>query len=138
MIRVDSVGVPTYDELVIVARERDLRGRGELVRRFMRALARGHEALRGDLDAGLDPLLAANRDLTRHLQLASLKATLPAFFPSGARPFGYMDPTQWRSYATWMRDNGLVERAPDAGRALTNEFLPGEGLAGIGTRSPTP
>ncbi len=38
--------MPTYDELVIVAREADLRHGGARVRRFLRALGEGHEALR--------------------------------------------------------------------------------------------
>ena len=44
IIRMENVGVPTYDELVIVARQQDLAKGGERVRRFMRALGQGHAA----------------------------------------------------------------------------------------------
>ena len=88
----ENVGVPTYDELVIVARQQDLAKGGERVRRFMRALGQGHAALRSDAEAGVKPLLEANPDLDRDLQLESVKATLPVFFPAAGKPFGWMEP----------------------------------------------
>jgi putative hydroxymethylpyrimidine transport system substrate-binding protein len=130
VIRMETVGVPTYDELVIVARQDDLtRAGGARVRRFMRALAQGMKALRRDPASGITPLLRANRDLDRRLQEASVKATMPVFFPADTgKPFGYMDPAEWGAYGDWMARNRLVRKPPDAPRALTNEFLPGEGV----------
>jgi putative hydroxymethylpyrimidine transport system substrate-binding protein len=129
ILRMDQIGVPTYNELVIVAREQDVRTRGAMLRRFMRALARGHQRLRANIDLGVDELVRANPDLKRGLQRAQVAATLPVFFPSDRnQPFGFQDPAQWRRYATWMSDNGLIPNADDAARAFTNEFLPGEGI----------
>jgi putative hydroxymethylpyrimidine transport system substrate-binding protein len=130
VIRMEKAGVPTYDELVIVAREEDLRENGGArVRRFMRALGEGVRALRKDPDAGITPLLRANRDLDRRLQEASVKATLPVFFPSdSSKPVGWMDAAEWTRYGDWMVRNRLLRNPPNAGRALTNEFLPGEGV----------
>jgi putative hydroxymethylpyrimidine transport system substrate-binding protein len=94
----------------------------------MLALARGHEALRDDPESGIRPLLAAARDLDAGLQRAVVKATLPVFFPRDeGRPFGWMDAVQWRAYARWMADNDLLKRPETSARALTTEFLPGEG-----------
>jgi putative hydroxymethylpyrimidine transport system substrate-binding protein len=138
IIRLEKAGVPTYDELVIVARAQDLRDHGERVRRFMRALALGHEALRKDPATGIDPLLKANKDLDRGQTEASVKATLPVFFPAPGKPFGYMNPATWRAYGDWMLQNKLIKQPADPTRELTNEFLPGEGLAGTNTRTPTP
>jgi putative hydroxymethylpyrimidine transport system substrate-binding protein len=130
VIRMERAGVPTYDELVIVAREEDLRENGGArVRRFMRALGEGVRALRKDPESGITPLLRANRDLDRRLQEASVKATLPVFFPSdSSKPVGWMDAAEWIRYGDWMVRNRLLRNPPDAGRALTNEFLPGEGV----------
>jgi putative hydroxymethylpyrimidine transport system substrate-binding protein len=129
ILRMEQIGVPVYDELVIVAREQDVRSRGPLLRRFMRALARGHQRLRADVDAGVDPLVRANPDLDRALQRAQVEATLPVFFPRDRnRPFGFQDPAQWRRYAAWMSENGLIASTDTAQRAFTNEFLPGEGI----------
>ena len=138
IIRLDKTGVPTYDELVIVARAQDLRNGGERVRRFMRALALGHLALQKDPAIGVDALLKEDKDLDRGQTEASVKATLPVFFPGGGKPFGYMDPATWRAYGDWMLPNKLITQPADATRELTNEFLPGEGLAGTNTRTPTP
>ena len=128
--RMEKLGVPTYDELVFVVRRRDLDQEfGAKVRRFMQATARGHEALKADPQAGLEGLLEADRGLDRGLQEAVVKATLPVFFPADAeRPFGYQDPAEWQRYADWMLDEGLITRRQVAERAVTNEFLAGEGL----------
>jgi putative hydroxymethylpyrimidine transport system substrate-binding protein len=130
IIRVDQAGVPTYDELIVVAREDTLRTRdgAAKVRRFMQALAAGYGAVREDPAAGIDPLLSAAKDLDRGLQLASVKATLPAFFPAAGKPFGWQDTRAWGRYAKWMSDNGLLTRPPAVGRAVTNDYLPGQGI----------
>ena len=128
--RMEKLGVPTYDELVFVARRRDLDEEfGAKLRRFLQATARGHEALKADPATGVDGLLAADKGLDRGLQEAVVKATLPAFFPADPeRPFGYQDPQEWQRYADWMLDEGLITRRQDAEQLMTNEFLPGEGL----------
>jgi putative hydroxymethylpyrimidine transport system substrate-binding protein len=129
ILRMDQVGVPTYDELVIVARERDVHERGPMLRRFMRALARGHERVRKNVNTGVAALVTANPDLDPGLQRAQITATLPVFFPTGgSRPFGYQDPRAWQRYAQWMADNHLLAAPRIAQRAFTNEFLPGEGI----------
>ena len=130
IIRVDQAGVPTYDELVVVAREATLRTRdgAAKVRRFIQAMAAGYTAVRKDPAAGIGPLMAAAPDLDRGLQLASVKATLPAFFPAGGKPFGWQDLNAWGRYAKWMYDNRLLKRLPAVGRAVTNDYLPGQGI----------
>jgi putative hydroxymethylpyrimidine transport system substrate-binding protein len=128
ILRMEKLGVPTYNELVVVAREEDARDRGPVLRRFMLALGRGHEALRADPKAGIDPLLEANKDLDRGLQEASVNATLPVFFPEDPeRAFGYMEEGEWVAYGRWMAENGLLKQREDPRRALTTEFVPGEG-----------
>ena len=129
ILRMDKLGVPTYDELVVVARAQDVRTRGRTLRRFMRALALGHDAVRDDPEAGVDALVKADRSLKRGLLRAQVKATLPVFFPRDKdKPFGWQDPVAWRTYTQWMLDNDLLASPAGANRAFTNEFLPGEGI----------
>jgi len=129
ILRMDKVGVPTYNELVIVAREQDVRTRGPMLRRFMRALALGHQAVRDDPGKAVGELVHANPDLERGLQRAQVKATLPVFFPRDKdKPFGWQDPAAWKAYTQWMLDNDLIASPAGANRAFTNEFLPGEGI----------
>ena len=130
ILRMEDVGVPTYNELIFVARRDSLNEEGaSRVRRFLQATARGHEQLREDPAAGVDALLEADDGLDRGLQSAAVRATLPVFFPEDEElPFGYQDPREWQAYEAWMRENDLLTR-PESERApLTNEFLPGEGL----------
>ncbi len=128
--RMEKLGVPTYPELVFVARRRDLDQEfGSRLRRFMQATARGHATLKADPAAGLEGLLDADKGLDRGLQEAVVKATLPVFFPAGGeRPFGYQDAAEWQRYADWMLDQGLIKRRQTAEQVVTNEFLAGEGL----------
>lgn len=128
ILRMDELGVPTYNELIVVAREEDARERGPVLRRFMQALAGGHRTLRENPSVGIDELMRANRDLDRGLQEAVVRATLPVFFPEDAdRPFGWMEGDEWAAYGAWMVENDLLRRREDPRRALTTEFLPGEG-----------
>lgn len=130
ILRMERLGVPTYNELVLVARRKDLNQQGaSRIRRFLRATALGHKRLRERPQAGVDALLKADRGLDRGLQEAAVRATLPVFFPADRnRPFGYQEPDEWDAYGRWMFANKLLTRPPDARRALTNEFLPGQGL----------
>jgi putative hydroxymethylpyrimidine transport system substrate-binding protein len=130
ILKMDELGVPTYDELVFVARKESLDEDGaSRVRRFLQATARGHKLLEKDPKTGVDALMKASNGLDRGLQEAVVKATLPVFFPAGEkRPWGWQDPAKWDAYGRWMQENGLLKRPPNAARALTNEFLPGEGL----------
>jgi putative hydroxymethylpyrimidine transport system substrate-binding protein len=126
VIPVDRAGVPTYDELVFVATRKAAREKGNEIRRFLRAVTAGYQSARRDPAAAVKALVASNRDLDPKLQLASVKAT--PFFPAGGRPFGYQDARLWAAYGDWMLRNQLLTRPPNAGDALTNEFLPGQGV----------
>lgn len=124
---VDKLGVPTYDELVLVANRESLEAEPERFRLFLAALQRGTEAAVRQPNAATKAVLEANHALDPKLTEAEVEATLPLL---GARtsgqPYGYMDPTAWRNFAGWMRDNGLISSLPAPGELLSNAYLPGE------------
>ena len=60
IIRVDDAGVPTYNELVLVANEDALERDGGTIRAFIGALSRGVRDLNDDPDEAIDGLLEAN------------------------------------------------------------------------------
>lgn len=129
IIRIEQAGVPSYDELIVVARKADTQKNGARVRRFLQALTRGYQATRKNPDSAVDALVKANPDLKRKLQLASVEATLPVFFPtSDSKPFGFQNDIEWARYGSWMYQQKLLKSEPIANRALTNEFLPGEAI----------
>jgi putative hydroxymethylpyrimidine transport system substrate-binding protein len=129
-LRMEKLGVPTYAELVVVARRKDLDSDGaNRVRRFLQATARGYDRVRADPAQGADALVRADSGLDRELQLAAIKASAPVFFPAAAkRPWGWQDRADWDRYAAWMKDNGLLKAAPIGGAAMTTEFLAGQQL----------
>jgi putative hydroxymethylpyrimidine transport system substrate-binding protein len=130
ILRMEDLGVPTYNELIFVARRSDLsEQRASRLRRFLQATARGHVLLKENPEQGVDALLEADPGLDRGLQEAAVKATLPVFFPEDQdHPFGFQDPREWAAYERWMRDSGLLKQPVGERAPLTNEFLPGEGL----------
>jgi putative hydroxymethylpyrimidine transport system substrate-binding protein len=130
VLPVDKAGVPTYSELVLVAREETLKNRGDEVRRFVQAFGRGQGLVRKDPAAGVRALIAQVPSLRKDaaLQTAAVRATQPAFFPEQAgKPFGWSDRAAWQRYGEWMHRNRLVRQRPNAAGAVTNEFVAGEG-----------
>ena len=128
IIRMEQAGVPTYDELVLVANESALERDGGKIRGFIAALSRGTRQLARNPDRGVQALLDANPDLDPKLQRAVVEVTLPLFLPARGRPFGWQAPGEWQAFTAWMRENRLLTEIPDAGGAFTNELLPGQGL----------
>jgi putative hydroxymethylpyrimidine transport system substrate-binding protein len=127
ILKLDKVGVPTYNELVLVANADGLDQEGPKIRRFIGALSRGVGDLSKDPTKAIDGLLKANPDLDPALQRASLKLTLPAFLPPSGKPYAWQEPAEWSAFANWMHQNGILNGSTAAG-AITNRFLPGQGL----------
>jgi putative hydroxymethylpyrimidine transport system substrate-binding protein len=123
---VDELGVPSYDELVLVASEKQLEEDPQAIRLFIAALARGTTAAAKDPEATAKALEEANPGLDPKLTRAELAATLPLLDPSRGRgPYGYMDPGLWTDFSGWMRDNELIESLPASAELLSDAYLPG-------------
>ena len=107
---VDRLGIPTYDELVLVANEDALGGKGDLYRSLNGALQRATADLRRGKAVGAVP---AGQD--------AVKSVLP-------RLGSQQNAAQWKAFAEWMQANGLLKRQPNAAAAFTNKYMPGQGL----------
>lgn len=118
---VDRLGVPAYDELVLLANRDALADDPEPVRLFLAALARGTAAAVKSPGATTKALLEANADLDPKLTRAEVEATLPLLSLDGA-----MDTAKWRAFIAWMRDNDLIAGRPAPSEVLTNEYLAGQ------------
>jgi len=123
---VNELGIPTYDELVLVARGEQVAEDPEAIRLFIAALERGTEAAREDPAFAVDALLEASPELDRKLTAAEVDVTLPLFFPPAGKPFGFMDPGEWADFAGFLADQGQIEARPETEELLTNDLLPGE------------
>jgi putative hydroxymethylpyrimidine transport system substrate-binding protein len=126
VVPVDRLGVPTYDELVLIARRKRLEEDPEPIRLFIAALARGTAAAVANPKAATKALLEANDALQPKLTEAEVKVTLPLLQPPrSGHPYGYMDPAGWRRFIAWMRDNELISSLPAPSEVLTDAYLPG-------------
>jgi putative hydroxymethylpyrimidine transport system substrate-binding protein len=124
---VDQLGVPTYDELVLVANRDALAADPEKFRLFIAALQRGTEAAVEQPGAATKSVLEANNDLDPKLTQAEVEATLPLLNARvEGQPFGYMNPQEWETFSGWMRDNGLVDSLSEPSELLSNAYLVGE------------
>ncbi len=129
VIHMNQVGVPTYNELVVVVTKNEIVNHPDVVRQFVQALARGYESVRRNPQAAVANLVKASPGLDPKLQLASVKATLPYYFPSNSSlPWGWQDPTQWNDYGAWMLKNHLISDPNAVLDASTNELLAGQGI----------
>ena len=118
---VDRLGVPTYDELVLVANRRRLDEDPEPYRLFLAALARGTAAAVKSPGATVDALLEANPDLDPKLTRAEVDATLPLLSRTGE-----MNAPEWADFIAWMRENSLIASEPAPSQVLSDDYLPGK------------
>lgn len=123
---VDELGVPTYDELVLVASGSEIESRSEELRLFIEALAKGTAAAVKDPAAATKAVLAAGEGLDPALTRAEVEATLPLLAKEPKQPYGHMDAREWELFASWMAANGLISDVPPADEMFTNELLPAE------------
>src|SRR5205823_5514825 len=67
VIHMEQVGVPSYDELVLVVRKNTIVSHPEVFRRFVQALARGYEAVRLNRQAAVTNLVHSSSGLDPNL-----------------------------------------------------------------------
>jgi putative hydroxymethylpyrimidine transport system substrate-binding protein len=118
---VDRLGVPGYDELVLVANRKRLEEDPQAIRLFLAALARGTVAAVKSPEATTKALLEANSDLDPKLTGAEVKATLPLLSTRG-----FMDPAKWTRFIAWMHENDLIATRPPTSAVLSNAYLAGQ------------
>ena len=123
--RLEENGVPNYDELVVVTSEAIARDRPELVEAFLRGLRAGQDWAATDEAGAVEHLVAANEDLDPDVVKEQLDMTAELLSPPD-EPTLNVDPAEWAAFAAWMHDNGLLEEPVDAGRAVTDRFVPEE------------
>jgi putative hydroxymethylpyrimidine transport system substrate-binding protein len=124
IVPVDQLGVPTYDELVLVARRTTAEDHPEAIRSFISALSKGTSYAIAHPQSAANAVLAAGNGLDPMQTRAEVNATLPLLAGAPGAPYGFMDPEQWRAYAAWMADHDLISSAPRTSDVLTNELLP--------------
>jgi len=115
--------VPDYYTPVVVAGESTIAAQPDLVRRFMRAAARGYEYAIAHPEESAEILLRASPETDPELVRRSQAWLSPRYQDDAAR-WGEQDPQVWADFAAFMLENGLIESPIDASAAFSNEFLP--------------
>lgn len=123
VMRLEEWGVPDYYELIMITSEDMLENHADTVEKFMRAVSHGYTDAEADHEAALDALLAAAPDTDRELEERGIELLAPYWTDEGSIPFGQQTSERWESYATWLKDNGLLDQDVDPDEAFTNEFV---------------
>jgi putative hydroxymethylpyrimidine transport system substrate-binding protein len=124
VVPVDQLGVPSYDELLLVAQRSQVDDDPDAIRLFLTALANGTRDAVANPAAATESILNAGKGLDPRLTRAEMDATLPLLAATPGQSFGQMDGARWELFAGWMADHGLISDVPKANEVLTNELLP--------------
>jgi putative hydroxymethylpyrimidine transport system substrate-binding protein len=124
IIPLDRAGIPTYDELVLVAsrtRLGDDAGYASAVRRTVSAFLAGTADARAHPARALAILEKDTASPKRFLARAT-PATLALL--SGPGGVGCLRSADWSRFGAWMRGRGLLSARVPAARVMTTRFLP--------------
>jgi putative hydroxymethylpyrimidine transport system substrate-binding protein len=124
VIPVDRAGVPTYDELVLVASAKRLAADADYrttVRKFVSAFLAGTADARGNPKRAEEILAKVTASDKRFLDRAT-PATLALL--KGPNGVGCLRPADWARFGAWMRARGLLEARVAASSVLDTSFLP--------------
>jgi len=123
IIPLDRAGIPTYDELVLVASSSRMQAADYAAetRDFVRAFLAGTAAARADEPGSVSILRRDTASSARFLARAT-PATLALL--SGPDGVGCMRTADWQRFASWMRAHRLLAKPVDAAQAMTTRFLP--------------
>jgi putative hydroxymethylpyrimidine transport system substrate-binding protein len=122
--RVQELGVPSYDETMIVTRADRAAREPQVVRKFMAALERGVAAVRNDPRLAAKVLESSPHEFrtSKGEMEAQVRATLPLLSRTGS-----MDSDQAARLLTWMHEEGMIQRQPPVSELFTDEYLSGRG-----------
>ena len=112
-----------YYTPVLAAGEGLLAEKPELVRRFLRATARGYEAAIAEPGEAAAILLENAPELDEALVYAS-QEWLKDYYRAGAPRWGVQKRETWAGYTRWLYERGLIDELIDVDQAFTNDFLP--------------
>ncbi len=123
VLPVSELGIPEYDELVVIARSDFAAEHAEQVRQFMAVLSGGNAAAEADPEAAFEAIeqsVSPLRETGGKEMRAELAATLPLLSEDGE-----MDPARAEALTEWMQKEGMLQQALPASELLTNDYLPG-------------
>lgn len=115
---------PAFDYYtpVIISSESLINEHPDLVKRFMRATARGYRLAIDNPAAAAEILLQNVPELDRDLVMAS-QDWLRDKYQAESELWGLQKKEVWENYSRWLFDHGLVDEMLDVDSAFTNKFV---------------
>jgi ABC-type nitrate/sulfonate/bicarbonate transport system substrate-binding protein len=115
---------PAFDYYtpVIISSESLINEHPDLVKRFMRATARGYRLAIDNPAAAAEILLQNVPELDRDLVMAS-QDWLKDKYQAESELWGLQKKEVWENYSRWLFDHGLVDEMLDVDSAFTNKFV---------------
>jgi putative hydroxymethylpyrimidine transport system substrate-binding protein len=123
VMNIQDWGVPDYYELILVTNDSMLKQNPEVVRKFLRAVVRGYTEVPQNKAAALDALKAAYPEADLNVERPGLDLIIP-YWTANNVAFGIQTTDRWQSYATWMRQKGLLDKEVKVSDCFTVDFLP--------------
>ena len=120
--KVQELGVPPYDELVVITRRDRLATDKRQIREFMSAVARGTAAAIEDPSAAVQAIKVIGEpkpNFDRKPTEAAVEATLPLLSKDGR-----ISSAKARALVNWMHREGMIQRKPPISTLFTNRFVP--------------
>jgi len=108
---------------IIIASEKTVNENPELVKKFLRATAKGYEFAISNPEKAAGILTDKVPELDKNIVVASQKYLAKQSMGDTKR-WGEMKESIWSTFGNWMYENNLITRKLDAPKAFTNEFLP--------------
>ncbi|MFC4305985.1 ABC transporter substrate-binding protein [Cohnella boryungensis] len=115
-------GVPDYYELVLAASEEGIAGKGEAIKKFIEAAAKGQQYTEQHPAEALQVLLdkqSSDFPLDSEIEKASLDTLLP-LMDAGSEAFGYQSEESWTAVIEWLKQHGQLSAEVDAKMAFRN------------------
>jgi len=115
--------VPDYYTPVIISSEKVIKEKPDVVKRFMKATARGYNYAIENPGAAAGILLKYTPESDPELIRRS-QNWLSARYQDDAPYWGIQRLEVWQDFGDWMFEKGLIQKGFRAESAFTNEFLP--------------
>ena len=122
----NQLGVPNYDELVLVANKNRLasdKAYASAVKRFVAAFVAGTDAAMKSPGGTTTIMETASQYKPSFLQV-SVPYTLKLIAQNNGMKTGCMSLSAWQSFGNWMKSHALIKDTPKAAAVMTDKYLP--------------
>jgi putative hydroxymethylpyrimidine transport system substrate-binding protein len=122
----NQLGVPNYDELVLVANKNRLaasKAYDSEVKRFVAALVAGTDAAMKNPGATTSIMQTSSQYKPSFLKV-SVPYTLKLISQNNGMRTGCMSLSAWQGFGNWMKAHKLIHDMPKASAVMTDKYLP--------------